>query len=274
MNFKTLKDKCEYYRGLTDYRLMPNSNLLIMVDGHSFSKKVKEYFERPFDGVFIDAMNRTAKYLCESIQGAKIAYITSDEISILVTDYDTPMTDSFFGYRLCKIQSLVAGMASAYFNRAMVERELIEAGSLDSARESVESLPYYDFDCKAWTVPNDNDAYAWFLYRQIDGIRNSKQQAAQTYMEHKELLNLSADEQIAKLEREKNIDWYTEYNDGEKYGRFVYKMLMEDEREDDKGNLIKFSKNRWGCIDAVPLMDMDKDSFFDLFRKDYGKQRN
>ena len=109
MKFENLKEKCEYYRSLTDYKVLPNSNLIIMLDGHSFSKKVKNAFKRPFDEVFIDAMNKTAQYLCESIQGAKIAYVQSDEISILVTDYDTPMTDSYFGYRLCKIKSNAAG---------------------------------------------------------------------------------------------------------------------------------------------------------------------
>ena len=192
MKFENLKEKCEYYRSLTDYKILPNSNMIIMLDGHSFSKKVKKAFKRPFDDVFIDAMNKTAQYLCESIQGAKIAYVQSDEISILVTDYDTPMTDSYFGYRLCKIQSIAAGMASAYFTKLMIgniiRKKVAEAdrnrkdnyGNTSAAEDRkeidfekiVDNAPLYDFDCKAWAVPNENDAYAWFLYRQIDCVRN------------------------------------------------------------------------------------------------------
>ena len=67
MNFKSLKDKQEYYRSLTDYRLVPNSYVLVMLDGRSFSKKIKNKFRKPFDERFIKAMNETTKYLCEQI---------------------------------------------------------------------------------------------------------------------------------------------------------------------------------------------------------------
>lgn len=119
MKFSTLKEKCEYYRNLTNYKLTPNSYTIIMLDGHCFSKMIKNKFAKPFDDNFINAMNETAKYLVENIQGAKFAYVQSDEISILVTDFDTPETDSCFGYRICKMQSIFAAMAAAYFNRYM-----------------------------------------------------------------------------------------------------------------------------------------------------------
>ena len=49
MIFKTLKDKCLYYRDLTDYKLMPNSNILVMLDGRSFSKLIKNNFKKQVD---------------------------------------------------------------------------------------------------------------------------------------------------------------------------------------------------------------------------------
>ena len=115
MIFKTLKDKCLYYRDLSDYKLMPNSNILVMLDGRSLSKLIKNNFKKPFDDVFIDIMNRTAKFLCENIQGCKIAYTQSDEISLYISD--GPDSDVFFGGRLCKLQSLIASMATCEFNR-------------------------------------------------------------------------------------------------------------------------------------------------------------
>ena len=42
MKFNSLKDKCEYYRSMTDYKVMPNCSIIIMLDGHCFSKKVKK----------------------------------------------------------------------------------------------------------------------------------------------------------------------------------------------------------------------------------------
>lgn len=38
MNFNTLEDKMQYFTALTDYRLMPNSHVIVMLDGRSFSK--------------------------------------------------------------------------------------------------------------------------------------------------------------------------------------------------------------------------------------------
>ena len=165
MFFRNLKEKCEFYRSLTDYKLMPNSYVLAMVDGHCFSKMIKNKFDKPFDDMFIKMMNETAKYLCENIQGAKFAYTQSDEISILITDFDTPMTDSFFGFRLCKMQSLIAAMATAKFNQMYAK-----LANDYPDKFNMKEYPTCTFDCKVWTVPNANDAYAWFLYRQTDRL--------------------------------------------------------------------------------------------------------
>ena len=40
-------------------------------------------------------MNNTAKYICGHVQGVKTAFVQSDEISFILTDFDTPETDSF-----------------------------------------------------------------------------------------------------------------------------------------------------------------------------------
>lgn len=286
MKFENLKEKCEYYRSLTDYKILPNSNMIIMLDGHSFSKKVKKAFKRPFDDVFIDAMNKTAQYLCESIQGAKIAYVQSDEISILVTDYDTPMTDSYFGYRLCKIQSIAAGMASAYFTKLMIgniiRKKVAEAdrsrkdnyGNTSAAEDRkeidfekiVDNAPLYDFDCKAWAVPNENDAYAWFLYRQIDCVRNSRQQAAQAYLSHKKLMGLSAEKQAELLKAETGIDWATAYEQGKRYGRFIYKENEHISKILPNGEEVAFVRNTWQTHDADDLTKCTVFDFFKYFR--------
>lgn len=80
----------------------------------------------------------------------------------------------------------------------------------------------FQFDCKSFNVENDNDVYAWFLYRQLDCIKNSKQQAAQTYISHNDLLNLNSDEQVELLKTRNNIDW-NDYEAGKKFGRFIWK---------------------------------------------------
>ena len=229
MNFKSLKDKQEYYRSLTDYKLVPNSYVLVMLDGRSFSKKIKNKFRKPFDERFVNAMNATTKYLCEQIEGCKFGYCQSDEISLVLSDFETPYTDAFFSYRLSKILSICASAASAKFNNEMMKSCLNEKLSplasgfdlIDKVHDITENAPLYEFDCKAWNVPTLNDVYGWFLHRQLDCVRNSKAQTAQAYLPHKELVKLTSDEQIVKLKEIKNVDW-NEFDDGLKYGRFVY----------------------------------------------------
>lgn len=265
MNFKNLEDKCLYYRSLSDYRLVPNQYVILMLDGRAFSKLIKNKYEKPFDNKFIHYMNETAKYLCKNIGGCKFAYVQSDEITMVLSDFDTPTTDTFFGYRLCKLQSIAAAMAASKFNH-MVTMDLLNTPCSQSDMiQMVEDQKLVEFDCKAWNVPNENDMFAWCLYRQNDCIKNSKQQAAQTYLSHKELLNLNTDEQIALLKEKKDIDWNTDFSDGKKYGRFIYK---EEVRQVNEELNLTYIRNIWTEHDAFVLNDEhNREKLLDIIRK-------
>ena len=244
MKFDSLKEKCNYYRSLTDYKLMPNSYVLVMLDGRSFSKIIKKKFKRPFDINFINLMNETAKYICENVQGAKLAFVQSDEISIVLTDFDTPETDSFFGYRLCKLLSIISSLGTGFFNKHVSS-----------------DISLAQFDCKAWNVPTFNDVYAWFLYRQLDCIKNSKQQVAQEYLSHKELLGMTADDQIQLLKDQEKVNWWTDFSNGEKFGRFIWKESRQFTRENGE----EYSRNIWTIKEAFELFSQEgKDTFFNL----------
>ena len=244
MHFDNLKDKCEYFRSLTDYKLTPNSYVIAMVDGRSFSKLIKNKYEKPFDDVFVKIMNEVAEYLVKNIQGAKFAYTQSDEISLLITDFDTPDTDAAFGYRICKLQSIIASMAASKFNQLALLND-IKMLDEEQMYNAVKDQRLVEFDCKVWSVPDYNTAFCHFLWRQNDCIRNSKQQTAQTYLSHKELMGKSADEQIELLLKEKGIDWNALEN-GLKYGRIIYK-----ERRLFKHYGVD---NETAGLDGVPIM--------------------
>ena len=227
MKFGTLKKRMEYFKNLTDYRLIPNSYIIVMVDGNNFRHMVKNRYKLPFDDEFISMMNETAIYVCENVQGCKIAYTQSDEISFIITDFDTPDSGSFYGLRLCKMQSVIASLATARFNQlAMVKIATTPASQSDICQMMEDYIPV-QFDCKAWNVPTYNDSFAWLKYRQIDCVRNSKQQAAQEYLSYSALLGKDADKQIEMLKEAEGIDWNTDYDNGKKYGRLIYKEAEE-----------------------------------------------
>ena len=205
-----LEDRMLDLRSKTDYRLLKEQSVLAMIDGRSFSKVIKNKFQKPFDPEFIDMMNKTAEGCVAEIQGCKFAYVQSDEISFFIDSRSLESTP-FFEYRLCKLLSIISSKATGIFNDLRDRNKIIES---------------CEFDCKAWNVPTDNDVFAWFLYRQNDCVRNSKSQAAQTYFTYTELKCLNTDEQIDKLKRLKGIDW-NDYDDGMKYGRFVWRDSKE-----------------------------------------------
>jgi len=282
MKFNNLEDKCQYYRGLTDYKVCGNNNILVMLDGKNFSTLIKNNFKKPFDDEFINMMNHTAQFLCNNVQGVKFAYVQSDEISLLITDYDTPETDTPFGGRICKLQSILASLATSEFNKWFTLNKwykycVSENKFSDDARISISEVDDFianmklaQFDCKVWTVPNQNDAYAWFLYRQLDCIKNSKQQTAQTYLPHKQLLNHDADEQIEMTLNEKGIDW-NKFEDKYKYGRFVYKIETTGVAKDNKGNVVEYVRNKFTVIPAFVLSNEEgKNKFYDEAFRKYG----
>jgi hypothetical protein len=120
----------------------------------------------------------------------------------------------------------------------------------------MKDYPTCTFDCKVWTVPNANDAYAWFLYRQTDCIKNSKAQTAQSFLPHKELVGLTADQMIAKLKNDKGIDWY-EYTNDRKYGRVIMKVETDMEKDLPNGQHIAFTRNIWTPVAATDLRYYD-----------------
>ena len=226
MEDMTLKDKCYFYQKRRNYSVDTDKYVIAHIDGRSFSKMVKNKFEKPFDEQFVYLMNETACYLASNVQGVQFAYVQSDEISLIIKKTE-PNGDIFFGGRLCKLQSIIASLATAKFNQLMMVYNITKNNYFFTREDTADTLydivdavdvitnsPLYQFDCKVWDVDNANDAMAWLLFRNIDCIRNSKQQTAQAYLPHKELVGLHTDEQIALLKERHGIDW-NKYKDVE-----------------------------------------------------------
>lgn len=249
---QTLKEKCEALRATTDYRLPKKTYVMLAIDGRSFSRLVKNNYEKPFSDTFINMMNEVAIYVCKNVQGCCFAYTQSDEITFVITDFETEETSAFFDYRLTKMLSIIASLATAKFNHLVTLNLLETPCSLHDMKDIISNMKLAEFDCKAWDAQNFNNVFAYLLWRQIDCVGNSKRQAAQTYLSHKSLLRKHTDEQIKMLLDEKGIDW-NDYEDGKKFGRFIYKE--EVEKEIPNGEICK--RNVWSAHDAFPLFNTD-----------------
>lgn len=256
MKFNTLKEKCEYYKNIADDRLMPNSYVIAHLDGRAFSKMIKKSFKQPFDDNFIFMMNETAKYLCSNVEGVKLAYVQSDEITLVLTDFDTETTDSWFGYRKCKLISTMAAMATAKFNRLWVEDIVQTPCSFDDMTAMLHDIPLITFDCKCWNVSSYNDTVAWLIYRQNDCIKNSVSQTAQSLFSHKELEGVNTQEKIDKMICEKGINW-NDFDSFVKFGRFIRRIETKMKVEGVEEDVVR---HKWAVEAAFKITD-DKERF-------------
>jgi len=135
------------------------------LDGKAFHTLTRG-MNKPFDLGFIMKMQETAKKLLKEIQGAKVAYVQSDEISILITDYDKLETDAVFDFNIQKMCSVFAGYASVYFSGMMQKLGI--------------------FDCRVFNIPKE-EVTNYFIWRQKDWERNSLQMLAQKFFSQKQL---------------------------------------------------------------------------------------
>lgn len=77
----------EFYENRTRNFLPRRTYTIIRVDGKAFHSYTRGLV-RPFDEKLVNDMDETACYMCKNIQGAKFAFVQSDEISILLTDFE------------------------------------------------------------------------------------------------------------------------------------------------------------------------------------------
>lgn len=209
-------DRMKSYENTWRTHLPRRGYTILRLDGrafHTYTKKLK----KPFDMQFIKSMDRTAKYLCENIMGARFAYVQSDEINILMTDFEKLGTQPWFDGNIQKITSVAAGLASSFF-------------SLDRARTNVHEKPVA-FDARVFFLADPFEVENVFIWRQQDAVRNSVQQLAQSLYSHKQLHGKNTP-QLHDLIHEKGLNW-DKLEPGLKRGRVVKKITYQQISEED-----------------------------------------
>lgn len=184
----TLADRMKQYEGVeAKRRASADEVVLIRLDGKGFSKFTRS-LKRPFEPALSQLMIDTMR--CVAAQTNPIAaYTQSDEIT-LVWQPGRAYCDG----RIQKICSVLAGIASAYFNRELDARLPSKAGQLPV------------FDSRVWTVPTLEEAANVFVWRARDALRNSVSMAAQAHYSHTQLLNQSDSDKRVMLEA-KGVDF-------------------------------------------------------------------
>lgn len=239
-----------FYENRTKIFLPRRMITIIRLDGKSFSNWTKN-LEKPFDDGFSDDMDATAVYLCENIQGVKFAYTQSDEITVVLTDFDTLDSQAWFDNNVQKMVSIAASLATAKFNQLRMFRENYSS-----------NYKLACFDARVFQVPNLDEMVNTIIWRQQDCTRNSISMAAHALLGHSATMNKSSDEKQEMLFQEKGVNW-NDYAPKYKRGTVIKRHVITIEGQN--GELVQ--RTKWLPDYNTPVFTQDREYLMSLIPK-------
>lgn len=177
----SLGDRMKGYEKQSRSNLLRRTPVLIRIDGKAFHTWTRT-LKRPFDDEMIDAMVTTTNGLVQNVQNCVCGYTQSDEITLLLKDWNKHDTAQWFDGQVQKICSVSASMATAEFNFWVTH--------IGSDRISQNGPAFFDSRC--FNVPMAEVTNA-FIWRQQDAERNSLQMLARSHFSHKALDGVKRD---------------------------------------------------------------------------------
>lgn len=260
MKIKKLKNDALGSR-MKDYEMRSKSYLprktcvIIRIDGKSFHTYTRG-LNKPFDEGLMEDMAETTKYICSNIQGAKLGYTQSDEISILVTDFDNKNSDAWFDGQVQKICSVAASYATSKFNQMRTIRYFNNADdiySIDEITYNISNMKLGEFDARCYSLP-DEEVVNYFIWRQQDASKNSVSMLAQANFSHKSLQNKNGSQMQDMLMLEKNINW----DDLKVPKKRGYCIIKRKELRETTNSDEKVYRNSWIVDDNIPIFTADR----------------
>lgn len=233
MKVTDLSERMKGYEKVFDTKVPNRMPIIIRLDGKAFHTFTKT-MEKPFDINFMKAMIEAMRYVCKNIQTTVFGYVQSDEISLLLFNYNTFESQPLFNNRIQKLTSISAATVTAFLNSYL-------------------KLPLNNlqkFDARVFVLP-EKEVVNYFLWRQQDAETNSINMLAQSLYSHKELQNKN-NLQLKELCFKKGNDW----NDLETYkkrGTCTYKNV--DAKYDNE--LSEF--DNWIIDIEIPIFSQDRD---------------
>lgn len=261
----------ENYEARFKYKLLRRTPVIVRIDGKAFHTWARG-FNKPFDRVLSNAMDRTMYQLCENIQGCVFGYTQSDEITLVLNDYRTLDTSAWFDYEVQKLCSIAASMATAYFNKNFInevgwffefingenfnEEKLKEYYFVDNYDMALKLYDKYSksiektamFDARCFNIPESEVANC-IIWRQKDASRNSVEMVGRAYFSDKELFKKNCSDIQDMLMEKHNINW-NDFPARYKRGCACYKMKMS-ENEDGRG--------KWVADYDMPIITQDRE---------------
>ena len=259
-----------FYEQIPKTKLMRRTPVIIRIDGKAFHTFTRG-FKRPFDEILIKTMQETTKYLCENIQGCVLGYTQSDEITLVLVDYQRFETSAWFDYEIQKICSISASMATMAFNKFFAKNVKAyehsdetwseELKTFDTSRADVYKKALDKgamFDARVFNIPKEEVTNCVY-WRQLDASRNSIQMVGQANFSHKELHCKTCNDIQDMLMLQKGINW-NDFPTHQKRGTCVIKSdETETITEDNIGTdgsvigTVKTVRSKWIIDKEIPI---------------------
>lgn len=246
---KDLGTRLKGYEKEFETTIDPNKHIVCRIDGHKFSKYTKG-FRKPYDDVLSKAMELTTVDLVEKFN-AYTGYTQSDEITLIIPSLKDVTVDNrkdkkrhkihkriredwehSFGGRVQKTVSLISAYTTMRFNKHMGLLAL-KAWDYSDTEEWQKYCSVLDekvgnawFDCRIYGVEDEAEAFNSVMWRIRDAEKNSRSMFAQVYCSHRELQNLTGQEQVAYCLEKTGRDW-EKVEDRYKYGILVKREQYE-----------------------------------------------
>lgn len=236
----SLGDRMKIYECVARTKLVRRTPAIIRVDGKAFHTLTRG-MTKPYDSAFIRCMQETALQLCKQIQGAQLAYVQSDEISVLLVDYQNLNSESWFDSQVQKMVSISASIATSVFT------EEFRAAFFDKYAAGARPM----FDSRVFNMPREEVAN-YFVWRQQDATRNSIQMLGQAYFSHKQLHKLSCEQIQEKLFQEHGINWSAEPTYFKRGACAVRTSLVTKDQ-------VVVGRDHWTIDYNIPVFTQDRD---------------
>ena len=256
----------EIYEGVPKTRLVRRMPVAIRIDGKAFHTFTRG-FQKPFDEILVKSMQDTMKYLCENIQGCVLGYTQSDEITLILVDYQNLNSCAWFDYEVQKMCSIAASMATMAFNKFFTKN----VNYFEMTHEYDDTINEYCttlvnaaekgamFDARVFNIPKE-EVCNLIYWRQLDATRNSIQMVGQANFSHKELQNKSCNMIQEMLFAEKGINW-NDYPTHLKRGSCCIKTTIQNPNVDIKDGA--YPKSIWMIDLDIPIFKGDGRQYID-----------
>lgn len=263
-NKDSLGDRMKQYEYVTRHYLTRKLPVILRLDGKAFHSFTR-CFKKPFDEVFVKSMQDTMKYLCENIQGCVLGYTQSDEITLVLVDYQNREASAWFDNNIQKMASVSASMATLAFNRYFFaevnmfcynngenyKKDSPELALCDIYRKAVTKGAM--FDSRVFTLPKE-EIINCLIWRQQDATRNSIQMVGQANFSHTQLHGKNCDDIQDMLMLEKGINW-NDFPTYLKRGSCCIKKPFKI----NEGTEQETVRNKWVIDTEIPIFTADKD---------------